>query len=291
MIYAASAMISSRRTLALSLALVTCGVVATARGQDSCARPPAPSGDQIDEARTEFLAGTERAEAHDWPAALDHFRRSYALSGANASLYNAAAAHLELGQHVEVIHLARCLLERSDLDAATRQRVDRLLRESHSQVATLSLAGLPPPGRALRIDADGRALHDHGARPLEIYTQPGSVALTVTLEPDQRFVWRGLVGAGETRNVRIALSSRTDEGGPDRDRGDEDEDPSDGTTVIPFDRDRERDEGEASGEDDDLTPWLLIGGGALAVAGAVVAIVLLTSSDRVDPRTDIVHEF
>jgi hypothetical protein len=252
---------------------------------DACAPPAAPSAEDIEEARAAFLSGSELAQRRDWEGALVHFRRSFELSGAGASLYNAAAAHEELGDHLEALYLATCLLARDDLDAETRGRVDRLVERSRSSVATLELEGLPREDRVRSIRVGDTERHDTGRRPLEVYAAPGYVELAVTSTDGRSFAWRGRVEASATQLVHVAFTAPLPPPElPDEARSDEPDvrvERIGAATLGRRDDDR--------GEDDDLSPWLWVGAAVLVAAGAVVGIVLLTAPDRVEPRTDIVH--
>lgn len=139
------------RTLALALSLVF-ALVPRALAQSTEASAPvteAPATTITDddaEARGLFDAGERAFAAGHYERALEHFRRSYELSGRDALLYNIALSADRLRRDAEALEAFEAYLASPEADPALRVQVEArvaILRESTAEEAPAPAE--PPP--------------------------------------------------------------------------------------------------------------------------------------------------
>jgi tetratricopeptide (TPR) repeat protein len=244
------------RAVAASLLLLLLFALSPA---DALAQPR-PSPDDLAEARALYQAGLEDVEQARWADALRSFERSYALAPVGATLFNLATSLRALGRHREARDAFDQLLaqHRAELPAELRSRAETMRRESAARVAVLALVDLPRDPRP-EIRLDGGAHDDDGTRPLELETDSGDHALVVEAEGRRPFRWQGHLADGAREEIAVALVPLPDGGG---------------TTT--------------GGDGGALPLWLGIAGGVVLVAGVVLAIIVIGSSNDLEPNGDVV---
>lgn len=187
-------MLSRWAALALALAL-------TAPSTSS-----AQAEGDVDRARARYAEGLAAVDEARWGDALEAFEASYTLSGVGAALFNVATTLRALGRHVDArAALERLLAAHPELDPEMRAAADAMLREERARVATLVLAGLPPPP-APRALLDGVEVADDGARPLRLAVDPGPRHVVVTADGRAPFEWRGTLADGAIERVDVRLA-------------------------------------------------------------------------------------
>ncbi len=169
----------------------------------------APAGDasaaSIEEARARFSVGNRAVEAGRWADALTEFERAYALSGVPSALFNVATTLRALGRHVEARDaFDQLLASHPNQDPADRKRALALRQEEQGRIATLQLDNLEA-GHEISVSLDGHPATDDGARPLLIEVDPGRHALRIERPRYRIFTWKGDVGDGDKRAVRVEL--------------------------------------------------------------------------------------
>ncbi len=260
-----------RIELAAVVALATLVIAAPARAELPCVEARDASQSEVIEAREAFVAGSEAARAGRWRDALRHFTRSYALTGASASLYNAARALEELGRDLEARDAYDCVLAHPrSLDAATLGDVREHRNVVDELVPRLILEGLPDASDSVIVELDGRAADDR-RRPLVIAIDAGEHALRVERPGAEVFRWAGTLEPSE----RLVLTL------PGAVRATHRREPLRPAPIEP-----PVDEGDRSIAEEPAF-WIAIG--AVVVAGTVAGIAV-ASSAGIDPRTDVVHE-
>jgi tetratricopeptide (TPR) repeat protein len=236
-------------------ALAAAALLAALHSQPAAAQRR-PTDADLAEARARFQEGLEEVQQSRWADALRSFERSYALAPVGATLFNLGTTLRALGRDRDARDAFDRLLERhSDLPADLRSRATTMRAESAARVAVLSLVDLPADPRA-EVSLDGAPRPDDGERPLPLETDAGDHALVVEVAGYHPFRWQGRVADGARLDVPVQLE-------PDR------RDP------------REEDGGS-------LPLWLGVAGGAVLVAGVVLAIVVITGSTDLQPNGDLV---
>jgi len=242
-------------TLALLASLFCASAASLAEAQQPY-RLAGPEGQpteaDIQRARDLFVSGTEDADLGRWADALGKFAEAYRLSGIGAALYNAATTLRSLGRYREARDAFDQLLEQhaDDLDDEMRLSARELRVEVAGRVARLDVLDLPE-APDLRLRLDGARLTDDGSRPLSLETDPGRHALRVELPQHEPYLWEGSLGDGERQVVRVVLTEIEVETG---------------ATVR--------------------NAVLGTLAAALVVAGAIVAVVLLTGDEGLQPESD-----
>jgi tetratricopeptide (TPR) repeat protein len=165
---------------------------------DTAAAPP--------EAREQYRIGLEAMENGRWADALGAFRRSYELNPTVPALYNQGVVLRSLGRLREARDtFARLLDEHPDAPADAREAANEMGREVAERIAELVVLNLPAPRFRLGLRLDGAPIDDPGDRPLSLEVDPGEHTLGVLREGYDPFEWRGALGDGEQREVRVEL--------------------------------------------------------------------------------------
>lgn len=234
--------------MALALAVIAAATLAALPAE-------AQAGGQAAAARAEFTAGLEAAEESRWDVALQHFERSYELAPTAAALYNAATTLRALGRHREARNALQGLLDAHELEPDVRESAEAMRDEEEARLALLELV-LSPDAEEVSVRVDGTQRVDTGERPLPVEVDAGERSLSVEEPGRQPFFWRGELAEGERRRVDVLL-------------------PTHG--------------GDADGRGWYGSPWVwLVAGGVVAIAATIVVVVLATSDDPLQPRTDLV---
>jgi hypothetical protein len=164
-----------------------------------------PSPASIEEARARYSVGNRAVEAGRWADALIEFERAYALSGVPSALFNVATTLRALGRHVEARDaFDQLLTSHPKQDPADRKRALALRQEEQGRIATLQLDNLEA-GHDVSVWVDGHPAPDDGARPLVLEVDPGRHALRIERPRYRIFTWKGDLGDGDKRAVRVEL--------------------------------------------------------------------------------------
>ena len=114
-----------RDLVAGALALAVLATTTTASAQST------PSQAVLEETRERFVHATMLFEQGSYAAALEEFRRVYALMPRPQVLFNIAMCHRELGQYAEAVAALKIFLEQGGArgDRETRAEIDRVITE------------------------------------------------------------------------------------------------------------------------------------------------------------------
>lgn len=231
-----------RGRVALAALLFGACVVASAPAHAQLVAPEGePSADDRAAARSLYQEGLEHVEAERWADALAAFAGAYRRSGVGAALFNAATALRALGRSVEAREaLDRLLAVHEDLDASVRLVARQMLGEVTARIATLELVGVPDAVPDLIAHVDARQLRIPDERPFEVAVDPGRRRVTVESPSRGRYVWDGVVAEGARLSLDVELVEP---------RG-----------GVPW--------------------WVLVGGAALIVGGALAVALVLSRPDE-----------
>ncbi len=275
--------------------------------------PHAPDVDpeRAAEARRLFEQGIEYAEQERWGEALEYFRRSRAIVDRPSTTFNAAVALLRLGRPTEGLEALQDYLRMAgEGEEERRAEARRLLELALSSVAQVTLI-VDPAHAEVRVDGD-LAAGDEPTRTLTL--DPGTHHVRVTAEGYEPASLELSLLDGERVQRTVALERDVTPTGPARvtvtstvARGRiriDGEEVGQGTWTGELDPGRHRIEVRAEDHEPfrravDLSPgqrldvqaaltpieqgslleepWLWIVAGAVAVATAVTAGILLTS--------------
>lgn len=156
-----------------------------------------------EQARVEFVSGSEAATAGRWADSLEHFQRAYLMSGVPTALYNAAMALRALGRHREARDaFQRVVAEHGDSPAAELSR--EKATEEAARVAVLTLAGLDADAD-YEIRINGRAQESEHGSELEIETDPGVNGVQATRQGYETWTWEGRLDDGERRRLNVEM--------------------------------------------------------------------------------------
>lgn len=234
-------------TLLLSLlGLSLCGASGAA-AQPWVGPSGEPSEEAVTEARALYARGSEAAEEQRWSDAIDHFERSYSLSGAAVALYSLGYTLRAVGRFRDARDAFDQLLEDPSVDDDLRAQATPLREEVADKVAVLSLGGLELHDDA-RVQLDAVEVEDTGQRPLPVETDPGEHALRVDAPGFAPFEWRGSLGGGDRLTVRVEL--------------------------------------EAASTPWYQSPWLWVGAGTALVIAGIITAVIVQGNAQLDPRTE-----
>jgi hypothetical protein len=247
----------------LRVALVLCFVLASglSHAQDDASRAAS--------ARALFEEGIELAEHGQWDGAADRFRRALFLRDSQVIRFNLAAALAELGQVVEASESLRALLRADGVDASLRVQAEQRLAGVTPRIAklTVSVSGAPADAQ---IELDGKAL-PAALIGVAIPVDPGPHRARMR-EGESELVARELVladgGTGTLALERASLPTPAETAAAALSTPA----PTPALSVVrqePTRRDAPRDERKRK------ALWWGLGSGAVLVAGAVVAGVLL----------------
>jgi len=257
-----------RAAVLLTLACVVPSA-AIAAAQDAGA--PAPTATEITVAREQFEIGVRAARARHWDEALAAFRRAYDLVPQPQMLLNLAGALVQTGHLVEGAEAYRRVLREAGPDLlashgeAARVALDRVER----RIARVTIVARGIEERdALLVDGN---LASHALLGTSIPLDPGRHVMSVRRA--DRDVARSEVTLreGETARVELRVASPEQQGwqpaAPPRTAA-----PAPATQIEPR-AEADRDERSSWLE----SPWTWVGA-ALVVAGAITAVVLITSA-------------
>lgn len=159
--------------------------------------------DSDDQARAEFVAGSEAATAGRWADSLEHFQRAYLMSGVPTALYNAAMALRALGRHREARDAFQRVVDvHGDSPAAEPSR--EKAAEQAARVAVLTLAGLDP-NADYEIRINGRAHASSRGAEAELETDPGQNGVQASREGYEPWTWQGQLERGERRTLQVEM--------------------------------------------------------------------------------------
>lgn len=146
-----------------------CAAAFVGAGAVALAQPPAPTPEQIDEARRWFETGRERYQAGQWREALDSFQRAYDLTRSPEILFNIGQCADRLRLDREAVTAFELYLERLP------QAPDRASVEARIRVLRAEIARAEELQRQRDEDARQAALRQNGpvAGPRRVDDEPG----------------------------------------------------------------------------------------------------------------------
>ena len=235
--------------------LLVCAIVVSSRvAAQSLPEPPRePTEEAMAQARADFIAGMGLAEEERWAEALVLFERSYAASGSPVALFNLGSTLRRLERFAEAQIAFERLVDDPEMDPETRANAQRMLDEVGSQLAQLTVEGVPD-GLA-DIEVDGAPQAPTEVRPVVLTVDPGERTLRIALTGFAPWSWSGSVTAGAPLLLRAEMPA---DGG------------TDGGSVL-----------------DAWWFWALIGG-AVAVGLGIGIGVGVDQAVQLQPRTDLV---
>ena len=152
---------SRRRKLAAAVWCVLFSLVAAGGG--------ARADDVADEADLQFSLGAEAYQKQDYRSALEHFLSSNRLVANGNVMFNIARTYERLHRFPDAFRWYVRALE-GERDAATRERIDRALRDLSPNVAVLRV-DTDPPGAKVYLDR--KDLGERGNSPQRLGVPPG----------------------------------------------------------------------------------------------------------------------
>jgi len=232
-----------------------------------------PSQSEMAAARRLFRSGLASARRGDWEDALRDFERSYAVAAVPTTLLNLAGAQVETGRLIAGAESYRRFLSEATAGRAAQYR-------GQAEEALESVEGRIPQ---VRIDAPGFVRSDE-IRVDDGPVSSGVVGIPLPLDPGEHHVVlrrRGsdvasatfTLAEGQTHNVRLVIRDASGSL-PAVEDGEDGE--------YSYLDDGEVDEDEGGGVLS--SPWFWTGVG-VAVVGAVVVTVLVTSGGEGEPYT------
>lgn len=233
--------------LCLASLLVGPGSVA-AQERLACSHDP----ENETEARALFQAGVAATNQERWADAISSLRRAYELSCHGPALFNLGYSLRALGRHREARDVLTQLLgDHADLPDNIRLNAQQFLDQERGRVAVLELLELDA-GTRPEIVLDGRTVADPGTRPVRLETDAGTHALVLRIDAHQPFLWNGELADGQVERVVVEFVPIPTGGGGGFEWG-----------------------------------WVVFGVvAAAAVAGGIVAAVLLQEDAQLDPLSD-----
>jgi tetratricopeptide repeat protein len=125
----------------IALATFFAASFARASGSEPVKESSAPAKAAHEEARGAFERGERAFAAHDYEAALQHFKRAFALAPHDAVRFNVAVCHERLGQFRAAIAEYTMAAASPQLDAASKLRADQNRARLEPLLATLVVDG------------------------------------------------------------------------------------------------------------------------------------------------------
>lgn len=189
------------RSIALFAFVSVWAATHTASAQDS--------DSSREQARVEFVAGTEAATEGRWADSLQHFEQAYVLSGVPTALFNAAMALRALGRQRDARDaFDRLMSQHPDTDAAADAHAIR--DEVAARIAVLELTGLDPSGDyALRLD--GQRVEPNITTVTEIESDPGHRAIVAERAGYESWAWEGDLSDGQRLRLDVTMAERVTE--------------------------------------------------------------------------------
>jgi hypothetical protein len=236
-----------------------------------------PSEADLERARVLFTQGLDFVAQHDWRAAAERFEQVLAIRSSPVVSYNLASALAEQGERVESSKLLTQLLGDVQADAETRRAALLLLNKIEPQIGTLSIS-VYGNSKDCSFTLDGEPLEIAGAA-LSLRVDVGDH--TVTVERDGLTILSPQVTIGGTSPMLAQLALEI----PPRPRPMQVTLPPPRKAVdLQLSRPKNPPRREEPRDDESvLEPWWLWAGAGAIVAGAVVATLVLTSSDEAKP--------
>jgi tetratricopeptide (TPR) repeat protein len=156
-----------------------------------------------EQARAEFVAGSEAATGGRWADSLEHFQRAYLMSGVPTALFNAAMALRALGRHREARDAFRRVVDvHGDSPAAEPSREKAV--EEAARVAVLTLAGLDAEAD-YEIRINGRTHESSRGVELEIEADPGPNGVQASRDGYESWTWEGRLEDGARQTLQVEM--------------------------------------------------------------------------------------
>jgi tetratricopeptide (TPR) repeat protein len=147
-------------------------LIVSLAGDPPPADPPAPAAEKLTSGEDLFRRGVAAYDEHDYPTAIDWFRKAYAKDSEPAILFNIAQAHRALGDCPKALESIDAFLRlarpNDPLVARARAKRDELnacvaTSEEHGQTSVVPLAAtpspvLPQPAASLTLRAEPGAI-------------------------------------------------------------------------------------------------------------------------------------
>jgi hypothetical protein len=216
-------------------------------------------------ARSLFEEGVTLADRADWPGAADRFGRAYALKPTSGIAFNYASVLIELGRFVEASELLRVVTRDAAANEELRRQSEEKLQQVQPRIAYLAVHVEGEPRSQARVDVDD-AEWPRMAWGVASPVDPGPHKVRAVVDGVEHAQESIELSEGERRELTLKLGTTSVVSLPQV----EDPDPLD-NTPPPLDQEAR------DGRKPLYKSWLLWTGVGLAVAGGVVAAVLLTS--------------
>lgn len=164
-----------------------------------------------EEARREFVEGTQAAAEGRWADSLSRFQHAYLLSGVPVALFNAAMALRALGRHREARDAFDRLREGHPESDAAAEALP-LRNEVAARIALIELVGLEAAAQ-YNIRLDGQPVQPDIAPTTTLESDPGDRAVVVEREGFENWAWEGRLRDGERLNLTVTMEPLPEEGG------------------------------------------------------------------------------
>jgi hypothetical protein len=214
-------------------------------------------------ARSLFEEGLTLADKADWPGAADRFGRAYAIKPTSGIAFNYASVLIELGRFVEASELLRMVARDPTASEELRRQSEEKLQQVQPRIAYLAVHVEGEPRDQARVDVDD-AEWPRVAWGVASPVDPGPHKVGVVVDGVEHSQESIQLAEGERREVTLQLGQVLPKV----------EDPTPATKPPPALPKEDRD-----GQKPLYKSWILWTGVGLAVAGGVVAAVLI-SGDR-----------
>lgn len=233
---------------------------------------PSLTAHAADDARTHFMRGQTAYQQGDYELAIREWSAAYKLDPRPLLQYNLSQAHERLGKLKDAAAALDKYLASADPDdphqpdaRARKASIQERLRRTGIQITG------GPEGAEIFVDDQpwGRA-----PRPDLIQAEPGSHRVVLKLQGYKDFNSLVVVPEGQPVEVPVQMEALSDEGAEDVQRFEA----SSTTAGTP----------RSVKKGDSILPWLLIGGGALAVGvGGLLGVFALNSADKAESSDSV----
>ena len=218
-------------------------------------------------ARDLFERGVESVKQESWTEAAAYFERSASFVPRQSTLYNLALCRHHLGDYAAALQAIDRLYSSGDPpDTTTREHAQKLRERALERVVVLDITVEPPEAT---ITVDGMALPSAPGAAKKLYLPPGphDVSVTALGRVPVRFSMEGKAGHSLARSVALAVA-------PDVMAPSPAPAPALPPNAVPV----------PSANSGVAAHWVLLGTGALLLAGAAVtgAVAWKADSDFVD---------
>jgi len=216
-------------------------------------------------ARDLFERGVESVKQESWAEAAVYFERSASRVPRQSTLYNLALCRHHLGDYGAALQAIDELYASGDPpDTTTREHAQKLRERALERVVVLDMT-VEPPEATITVDGAASPSAPGAARKLYLPPGPHDVSVTAPGRVPVRFSMEGKAGHSLARSVALAVTPHVMAPSPS---------PSPPPNAVPV----------PSANSGVAAHWVLLGTGALLLAGAAVtgAVAWKADGDFVD---------